>query len=270
MELARRRDSSAQRRAAAAASAERAASCADDLMQKMIEDSATGSKEGSAAGALAVKNQPTENVLGGGMLDALGPVGPPLSVSPGSPPELVDGETEGKKNLEVKQIEKPPSVKSVRAVESQEERLVNQTEPVLGSVHEHGSGDVTGRGKGNGSTPERIAPGQRVTIETQSQPRVGSVVHPGNGVPVVGPGGSCERFYIGEGPTSHETNKRGEDHWHVVNPFWSQPQQREALRETYGPGFDVGALGVQQGSNASTPQKDLRNPQKESSGNGSC
>ena len=144
-------------------------------MQKMIEDSATGSKEGSAAGALAVKNQPTENVLGGGMLDALGPVGPPLSVSPGIPPELVDGETEGKKNLEVKQVEKTPSVKSVRAVESQssrnpqrEERLVNQTEPVLGSVHEHGSGDVTGRGKGNGSTPERIAPGQRVAIETQS------------------------------------------------------------------------------------------------------
>ena len=109
------------------------------------------------------------------MLDALGPVGPPLLSSPGIPPELVDGGTEGKKNLEVKQVEKHPSVKSVRAVESQssrnpqrEERLVNQTEPVLGSVHEHGSGDVTGRGKGNGSTPERIAPGQRVAIETQS------------------------------------------------------------------------------------------------------
>ena len=171
---------------------------------------------------------------------------------------------EGKKNLEVKQVEKTP-----RAVESQssrnpqrEERLVNQTEPVIGSVHEHGSGDVTGRGKGNGHTPERIAPGQRAATETQSQPKVESVVHPGNGVPVVGPGGSCERFYIGEGPTSHETNKRGEDHWNVVNPFWSQPQQREVLRETYGPGFDVGALGVQQGSNASTPQKDLRNPQR--------
>ena len=45
MELARRRESSVQRRAAAAASAERAASCADDLMQVLIEDSATGSKE---------------------------------------------------------------------------------------------------------------------------------------------------------------------------------------------------------------------------------
>ena len=89
-----------------------------------------------------------------------------------------------------------------------EERLVNQTETVLGSVHEHGSGDATGRGKGSGSTPERIAPGQRVAIETLSQPRVESMVHPGNGVPVLGPGGSCERFYIGDGPTSHETNKR--------------------------------------------------------------
>ena len=49
--------------------------------------------------------------------------------------------------------------------------------------------------------------------------------------------------------------------------FWSHPQQREALRETYGPGFGVGALGVQQGSNASTPrnQKDLRNPQNQRS-----
>ena len=110
-----------QRRAAAAASAERAASCADDLMQVLIEDSATGSKEGSA-GALAVKNQPTENVSGGGMLDALGPVGPLLSFSPGMPPELVDSETDGKKNLEVKQVEKNPSVKSVRAVESQSSR----------------------------------------------------------------------------------------------------------------------------------------------------
>ena len=92
------------------------------------------------------------------------------------------------------------------------------------------------------------------------------MVHPGNGVPVVRPGGSCERFYIGEGPTSHETNKRGEDHWHVVNPFWSQPQQREALRETYGPGFDVGCAARVKCFDS--PKGSAKSP-KESSGNGS-
>ena len=90
-------------------------------MQQMIEDAATGSKEGSA-GALAVENQPTRHVSGGGMLGALGPVGPPLSFSPGMPPTSVDSEMEGKKNLEVKQVEKPRSVKSVKAVESQSSR----------------------------------------------------------------------------------------------------------------------------------------------------
>ena len=114
MELQNRRESSVQRRAAAAVSAERAAGCADDMMQKMLDDAATGSKDGSA-GALAGKDQPT-NVTGGGMLDALGPVGPPLSFSPGMPPMSVEDETEGKKNLEVKPVEKPPSVKRVKAV----------------------------------------------------------------------------------------------------------------------------------------------------------
>ena len=70
MELSNRRESSVQRRAAAAVSAERAAGCADDMMQKMLDDAATGSKDGSA-GAPAVKDQPTENVTSGGMLAAL-------------------------------------------------------------------------------------------------------------------------------------------------------------------------------------------------------
>ena len=90
-------------------------------------------------------------------------------------------------------------------------------------------------------------------------------------MPVVGPGGSCERFYIGEGPTSHETNKRGEDHWNVVNPFWSQPQQREVLRETYGPGFDVGGLEVcSKGQTLRLPKRICEIPKGVTSGNGSC
>ena len=184
----------------------------------------------------------------------------------------------------MKPVEKTPSVKRVKAVESQssgnpqrEEKPRNQTEPVLGPVHEHGSRDVAGKSEGNGSTPEGITQGHGVAMNMQSPTRVENVVHAGMAVPCVGPdgscvenvvhagmaapnvgpGGPCEMFYIGDGPTSHETNKGVEGNWDVVNPFWSQPQQREALRETYGPGFDVGALGVQQGSNTSTPQKDF-------------
>ena len=97
MELQNRRESSVQRRAAAAVGAERATGCADDMMQKMLDDAATGSKDGSA-GAPAVKDRPTKTVNSEGLLDAFGPVGPPLSFSPGMPPMSVEDETEGKKN----------------------------------------------------------------------------------------------------------------------------------------------------------------------------
>ena len=53
------------------------------------------------------------------MLDALGPVGPPLSFSPGEPPMLM-GEPKGAENLEVKQkVEKTSGVKRVVVPEQQ-------------------------------------------------------------------------------------------------------------------------------------------------------
>ena len=48
------------------------------------------------------KRQNPKPIEVGGMLDALGPVGPPLSFSPGEPPMLM-GEPKGAENLEVKQ-----------------------------------------------------------------------------------------------------------------------------------------------------------------------
>ena len=78
---------------------------------------------------------------------------------------------------------------------------------MLGSVQEHGSGDVAGSGKGSGSTPERITQGHGVAMNMQSPSRVENVVHAAMAVPDVGRGGPCERFYIGDGPTSHETTK---------------------------------------------------------------
>ena len=79
-------------------------------------------------------------------------------------------------------------------------------------------------------------------------------------------GSGVQRFYIGDGPQGSGAvvvapqgsknvvvvpDQMGE----VVNPFWSETQQREAVREAFGPGYDVSALGLQPGSNASTPQK---------------
>ena len=120
MELAGRRESSLKRRAAAAVSAENAAGCADDLMKGMLED-ATRSENGGSVGVLSSEPHTTGNVTSGGMLDALGPVGPPLSFSPGEPPMLVENDPKGNENLEVKQrVEKTPDVKRVVVPETQQ------------------------------------------------------------------------------------------------------------------------------------------------------
>ena len=138
MELASRRESSLQRRAAAAVSAVKAAGCADDLMEEMLEE-ASGSKTGGSVGALTGEPKTTETVNSGGMLDALGPVGPPLSFSPGQPPVLVE-RAKGMQNLEVKQnVENTPGVKRVVVTEQQTGNPPNEghrttTEPVQGIV----------------------------------------------------------------------------------------------------------------------------------------
>ena len=57
----------------------------------------------------------------GGMLDALGPLGPPLSFSPHDPLMLVENNLKGNENLEVKQrVEKNPGVKKVVVPEPQQ------------------------------------------------------------------------------------------------------------------------------------------------------
>ena len=140
MELSSRRESSVQRCAAAAA-----ADCADDMIQRML-DEAAGSGHGDE-GQKAL--EPNTNRSGGGMLDALGLVGPPLSFSPGEPPMLV-GETRVK-NLEVKQtVENTPGVKRAVVPEQQSGNPPNEgagptTEPVQGIVNEHSPRDGAGK-----------------------------------------------------------------------------------------------------------------------------
>ena len=66
---------------------------------------------------------------------------------------------------------------------------------------------------------------------------------------------ACERFYIGDRPQGSErVVVIPEPMGNVVSPFWSKTQQREAVQEAFGPGYDVNALGLQLGSN-STHQK---------------
>ena len=59
----RKRDLSVQRRAAQAVSAAAAASCADDLMESLLEES---------------RSNRTGKGTGGGLLEGLGPMGPPI------------------------------------------------------------------------------------------------------------------------------------------------------------------------------------------------
>ena len=174
MELASRRESSLQRRAAAAVSAANAASCADDLMEEMLEEAA-GSGTGGSVGALTVEPNTTE-LNSGGMLDALGPVGPPLSFSPGQPPMLVE-RAKGMQNLEVKQnVENTPGVKRVVVTEQQTRNPPNEgtgttTESVQGIVNEHSPRDGAGKGKGSSSESGRREPRQTVAAEAQHSNR---------------------------------------------------------------------------------------------------
>ena len=101
-------------------SAENAAGCADDLMERMLED-ATRSENGGSVGVPTSEPNTTGNVTSGGMLDALGPLGPPLSFSPGEPPMLVENNPNGNENLEVKQrVERTPGVKRIAVPETQQ------------------------------------------------------------------------------------------------------------------------------------------------------
>ena len=76
-----------------------------------------------------------------------------------------------------------------------------------------------------------------------------------NAVPMVGPDGSCEVFYIGDGPQGVEPNLgtlsacAGFEAQPQVNPFWSPARQQEAMAAGFAH-WDVSG-----GSQGNTPQK---------------
>ena len=153
----RGRELSMQRRAKSAVKAEKAASCADDMMQQLLDESRGENRETGAE-----RGTRSSSGTGGGLLDALGPVGPPLTFSPMEPPRLVDS-VEGKKTSGVSRDEKEtPGVKKVVVAESTSEpqRFEGQHRPQVGSVSEtvteHGFREGTGKGRGSGSEGRRV------------------------------------------------------------------------------------------------------------------
>lgn len=140
-----------QRRATSAVKSEKAAGCADEMMQQLLEDRRGESRETGAEKGSTQK--------GGGLLDALGPVGPPLTFSPIDPPRLADS-SEVKKTPKVETGEKQtPGVTRVVVTESPSDpqRLEEQHRPHLGSVSEavteHGFRDGTGKGRSGEPIP---------------------------------------------------------------------------------------------------------------------
>ena len=235
---------------AAAGGEAEAASCADEMMQRMLDD-------GSGQKGMEAVADRTPNVSGGDLLKALGPIGPPLSLAPG------DGnvKSESVKGSNPSESRKEESVLGVKRVEVREVQQSgnpgshdgapsNSAPTVSDSGVERGSRDVTGRGKGSGFTGTGVDP--RL---------VGASVGGPQSVETSGTRGSggVERFYIGDKPPELEQGGQvGSRLGDVVNPFWSQGVQKEVIRETFGAGYEVGTLGVQQSSNSSTPQKVLK------------
>ena len=245
-----------QHRAADAVRAKSAAGCADDMMQQLLDDE-TG-KHGKAGSSAKT---------GGGMLDALGPIGPPLSFSPGLPPSSVDSAKRSENPRITKGEKETPGVKRVVVQEDtsssnpkrNEERHRPRETQVPETVMEHGFREGTGKGRGSGSEGRRVIARPRDHSEFS-----GEVKNPKDSrdppkePESKGSGQPCERFYIGEGPPGLGpvgldqglgSTVRVRD---VVNPFWSHERQQEALSGVIGEPVIIGGV---QGSNNSTPQK---------------
>ena len=137
-------------------------------------------------------------------------------------------------------VEKNPGVKRVVVAEKQpsgnpqrDERVGSSAEPVQETVSDYGSRDGTGKGKGSSSESNRLEPKPQNAGEGRGQSRVECVApSPEKG------SAPCERFYIGDGPRDHQSAVvvTPEQVGNVVNPFWNQNHQREAVVEAFGPG----------------------------------
>ena len=236
----RKRDLSVQRRAAQAVSAAAAASCADDLMESLLEES---------------RSNRTGKGTGGGLLEGLGPMGPPISYSP-EMSNVLEANPRMSENLEVERSQGGNlGVKRVAVTESQPARTPNresdsrrtQTGPMSRSSKDGAPRENIGNGKGSGPEPVRVDPPLMVEkgrCEVSLDPN----------------GGACERYYIGEGPPGLE-GVRGiaMDPSEVMNP-WSREKWRTRGTDGHLGRSEVGIGGPLFGSSSSTPQKGYVDP----------
>lgn len=232
---------------AAPAAAETAAGCADDMMQRLLSEGAEASetrRQGVPAGS------------SGGLLDALLPAGPPLSFAPqGSSTVVVSAESVTRETQKIKQ--KTPEVKRVvvreenqpGASDRETETRRDQTGSVQRAELDRGSREVTGKGRGSGSESRGIGSRELNTPENRDRSHGRELLvsrHKVEGTSF-DEKQRVEHYYIGE------PQRLGD----VVNPFWSQERQREAIA-SFGLspiGQESGLLG-NVGSRLSTPQKD--------------
>ena len=236
----RKRDLSVQRRAAQAVSAAAAASCADDLMESLLDES---------------RSNRTGKGTGGGLLEGLGPIGPPISYSP-EMSNVLEANPRMSENLEVEKGQVGNlGVKRVAVTESQPARTPNresdsrrtQTEPMSRSSKDGAPRENIGNGKGSGPEPVRVDPQLMVEkgkCEVSLDPN----------------GGACERYYIGEGPPGLESVRGiAMDPSEVMNP-WSREKWRTRGTDGYLGRSEVGIGGPLFGSSSSTPQKGYVDP----------
>ena len=231
-DLSRRRESAARRRDADAAVA---AECADDLMERMLEESRPlDAGKGS----------------GGGLLDGLGPMGPPVSFAPENP-AMLEENPRVSQNLEVEGHQGSNlGVRRVVVTESQVAGTPSreggsrrpQHEPVSRSSRDGAPRENIGKGRGSGSDSTRVDP-QLVEGKKLSSQEPGQI-------PTVG---GCERFFIGDGPTEHDqVGSVTPDPVEQMNP-WSREKWKNK-------GMDSRVERPLFGSSNSTPQKILVDP----------
>ena len=144
------------------------ADSADEMMQRMLSE-AEGSQETGHEGVSRGESQ-----KGSGLLDALLPVGPPLSLAPkeplnvvGTPRERVTRKTQGIEH-------DTPEVKRVvvkgenQTGETPREPGSHRAQPgaVRGGVSEHATREATGKGRGSGSETREIGLNEVTVAQT--------------------------------------------------------------------------------------------------------
>lgn len=239
-DLTRRRESAEKRRGADAAVA---AECADDLMERMLDES---------------RPRNTGKGSGGGLLDNLGPVGPPMSFAPENS-AVVEGNPGVSENLEVEKHQGSNlGVRRVVVTESQsvetpireDESRRPPAESVSRSSKDGISGENIGKGRGSGSTSKGVEsrPVGNGGEKTKDETRLSTSAE------------KCEKFYIGEKPPGLDgTGDLTVDPSEMMNP-WSREKWRERGFDTHGAGIDWVLERPLFPSCTTTPQKVFVDP----------